>query len=181
MSKVYWFAGTLGVEALVGGGAHRTPGRVQAHPRGTVGCTFISSHPALIKCVRTVFAPRPFASVCLCVLIPASATNTCLKPHFNAPPPLGSRFERATQMVGGVCGSRSDLHTPDLRQRLHAGRRPWLLLVVADLKDGAQPALVARFSRCARRRRLVLSAPSLTASSPTVPVSSQHANSEREL
>ena len=40
-------------------------------------------------------------------------------------------------------------HTPDLRQRLHAGRRPWLLLVVADLKDGAQPALVARFSRCA--------------------------------
>ena len=46
----------------MGGGAHRTPGRVQAHPRGTVGCTFISSHPALIKCVRTVFAPRPFAS-----------------------------------------------------------------------------------------------------------------------
>ena len=111
-----------------------------------------------------------------------SATNTCLKPHFNAPPPLGSRFERATQVVGGVCGSRSDLHAPDLRQRLHAGRRPWLLLVVADLKDGAQPALVARFSRCARRRRLVLSAPSrLTASSPTVPVSSQHANSERGL
>ena len=116
-----------------------------------------------------------------CSHVPASATNTCLKPHFNAPPPLGSRFERATQVVGGVCGSRSDLHTPDLRQRLHAGRRPWLLLVVADLKDGAQPALVARFSRCARRRRLVLSAPSLTASSPTVPVSSQHANSEREL
>ena len=31
------------------------------------------------------------------------------------------------------------------------------------------------FSRCARRRRLVLSAPSLTARSPIVPVSSQHA------
>ena len=117
----------------------------------------------------------------ICSHVPASATNTCLKPHFDAPPPLGSRFERVTQVVGGVCGSRSDLHTPDLRQRLHAGRRPWLLLVVADLKDGAQPALVARFSRCARRRRLVLSAPCLTASSPTVPVLSQHANSEREL
>ena len=117
----------------------------------------------------------------ICSHVPASATNTCLKPHFNAPPPLGSRFERATQVVGGVCGSRSDLHTPDLRQRLHAGRRPWLLLVVADMKDGAQPALVARFSRCARRRRLVLSAPSPTASSPTAAVSSQHANSEREL
>ena len=59
MSKVYWFAGTLGVEALVGGGAHRTPGRVQARSRGTVDCDFISSHPALMKCVRTVFAPRP--------------------------------------------------------------------------------------------------------------------------
>ena len=52
----------------------------------------------------------------------------------------------------------------------------------ADLKDDAQPALVARFSRSARRRRLVLFAPSLTASSPTVvPVSSSHANSDREL
>ena len=118
----------------------------------------------------------------ICSHVPASATNTCLKPHFNAPSPLGSRFERVTQVVGGVCGSRSDLHTPDLWQRLRAGRRPWLLLVVADLKDSVQPALFARFSRCARRRRLVLSAPSLTASSPTVPVSSQHANnSEREL
>ena len=37
----------------------------------------------------------------------------------------------------------------------------------ADLKDDAQPALVARFSRCARRRRLVLSVPSLSASTPS--------------
>ena len=104
----------------MGGGAHRTPGRVQAHPRGTVGCTFISSHPALMKCVRTVFAPRPFASVCLCVLIPASATNTCLKPHFNAPPPLGSRFERATQVIGGAGGSLARFRTSDHRLRCAA-------------------------------------------------------------
>ena len=51
--------GTLGVEALVCRGARRTPGRVQARPCGTVDCAFISSHPALMKCVRTVFAPRP--------------------------------------------------------------------------------------------------------------------------
>ena len=104
----------------MGGGAHRTPGRVQAHPRGTVGCTFISSHPALMKCVRTVFAPRPFASVCLCVLIPASATNTCLKPHFNASPPLGSRFERATQVIGGAGGSLARFRTSDHRLRCAA-------------------------------------------------------------
>ena len=73
-----------------------------------------------MKCVRTVFAPRPFASVCLCVLIPASATNTCLKPHFNASPPLGSRFERATQVIGGAGGSLARFRTSDHRLRCAA-------------------------------------------------------------
>ena len=171
-----WFGASCGESQSC---TSRAPPRALSSWRGGVRPSF------LVSCTAPPPASPPsewsIGEFRFCSHVPASATNTCLKPHFNAPPPLGSRFERATQVVGGGCGSRSDLHTPDLRQRLHAGRRPWLLLVVADLKDGAQPALVARFSRCARRRRLVLSAPSLTASSPTVPVSSQHANSEREL
>ena len=41
---------------------------------------------------------------------------------------LSSLIERVGQVIGVVCGSRSDLHTPDLQQRLHTGRWPWLAL-----------------------------------------------------
>ena len=64
--------------------------------------------------------PVPFASVRLCVLIPASATNTCLKLHFNAPPPLGSRFKGAAQVIGGAGGSLARFRTSDHRLRCAA-------------------------------------------------------------
>ena len=62
----------------------------------------------------------PCPCVCAPVLIPASATNTCLKPHFNASPSLGSRFERATQVIGGAGGSLARFRTSDHRLRCAA-------------------------------------------------------------
>ena len=78
----------------------------------------------------------------VCSHVPASATNTCLKPHLNAPPPLGSRFGCAAKVIGGAGGLLLVSARPTIGCAMLHGRRPWLLLAV-DIK---QLALAARFS-----------------------------------
>ena len=91
--------------------------------------------------------PIPFASVRLCVLIPASATNTCLKLHFNAPPPLGSRFKGAAQVIGGAGRSLARFRTSD--HGLRCAACPSALAAAARRRHEAAGA---------RRKVLVVSA-----------------------
>ena len=83
----------------------------------------------------------------MCVLIPASATNTCLKPHFNAPPPLGSRFKGAAQVIGGAGRSLARFRTSD--HGLRCAACPSALAAAARRRHEAAGA---------RRKVLVVSA-----------------------
>ena len=135
--------GTLGVEALVGGGAPRTPGRVQARPRGTVDCAFISSHPALIKCIRTVFAPRPLRFRAFVRPDPRICDEHLLETTFQrATPPRFAvqRCRSGDRRRGWLSCSPSHVRpSAALCYCTPVGRRPWLLLVVDMMKQRRSP------------------------------------------
>ena len=76
----------------------------------------------------TVLAPRPLRFRVFVRPDPRVCDEHLLETTFQRASSRSSLIKRVGQVIGGVCGSRSDLHTPDLQQRLHAGRRPWLAL-----------------------------------------------------